>query len=123
MESRVYCFYDYINCSWFENPFISNLDCNMSAKGEDYIVAKTTNHDSLIGVIVTHTWSVKFGIRADVLNTEAINNTSLQEISLSYDALGNSINATFGNGNNRKYAVMIIVNQACFSGTMMNHLY
>lgn len=34
----------------------------------------------------------------------------------------NYLNSTFGNGNNKKYAVMIVVNQECFSGTMMSHL-
>ncbi len=54
---------------------------------------------------------------------EKSKDTESQDYSLDYSDLGNYLNETFENtGSNRKYAVMIVVNQACYSGTMISHL-
>ena len=86
------------------------------------IASKITVHDLLMIVIITHGGSGGFVVRADVSYNEAKSNPSSQSGWMSYSDLGNYINTKFGNNNNRKYAVMIIVNQACFSGTMMDSL-
>jgi len=89
----------------------------------DEIASRITMHDSLMIVIITHGGSGGFGIRVDVTGNEAVNNPSSQSGWMSYSDLGNYINTKFGDNDNRKYAVMIIVNQACFSGSMIDDLY
>ncbi len=89
----------------------------------DAIAANITKHDSLMIVIIAHGWNGGFIIHADIPRSEAERNPEEQETGLTYKKLGTYINSKFGNGYDRKYAVMIVVDQACYSGTMMNHLY
>ena len=88
----------------------------------DDISNKITVYDSLIIVIIAHGGSGGFLIRNDISNSEAQQHPNYQGTSIYYSDLGVYLNAKFGTGSNRKYAVMIVVNQACYSGTMMSHL-
>ncbi len=88
----------------------------------DEIGNKITVYDSLMIVIITHGGPGGFEIRADIPSSTAEEHPNTQATSMSYESFSNYINSKFGNGNNKKYAVMIVVNQACYSGTMMDHL-
>ena len=88
----------------------------------DEIASKITIHDSLMIVIIAHGGPGGFGIRADVPSCDVEEHPNTQATSLDYESFGYYLNSSFGNGNNRKYAVMVVVNQACFSGTMMPYL-
>ncbi|GEM_PF-3124558 len=89
----------------------------------DEIASKITTHDSLFITIVTHGGPGGFGIRSNADAQTSEDHPGWQGESVSYSDFGDYLSATFGNNANRKYAVMIIVNQACYSGTMMSHLY
>jgi hypothetical protein len=83
---------------------------------------KITVHDSLMIVTITHGYQGGFEIKNDISDSWAEQHPEDQGYYISYSDFGNYLNSKFGNGNNRKYAVMIVVNQACYSGSMMSHL-
>ncbi len=89
----------------------------------DVIESKITVHDSLFIAIITHGGQGGFGIRSNAGAQTSENHPGWQGESVSYSDFGDYINTTFGNNANRKYAVLIVVNQACYSGAMMHHLY
>jgi len=89
----------------------------------DSIASRITIHDLLMIVIITHGGPGGFGIRVDISKSEAEQYPERQGESITYSDFGNYLNAKFGSsGSGCKYAVMIIVNQACYSGTMMDYL-
>ncbi len=88
----------------------------------DDISNKITIHDSLFIVIIAHGGPGGFLIRNDTPDSEAQNHPDRQGATIDYSNLGTYLNTKFGTGSNRKYAVMIVVNQACYSGTMISHL-
>jgi hypothetical protein len=88
----------------------------------DEIASKITVHDSLMIVMITHGSSGGFGIRSDISQQVSEDHPNWQLTSLTYSYFGDYLTSIFGNNSNRKYAVMIVVNQACFSGSMMDEL-
>lgn len=64
----------------------------------------------------------KILIRNYIACCDAERHLNKQMAVIDYSNFGDYLNNAFGNSDNRKYAVMIVVNQACYSGTMMSHL-
>ncbi len=88
----------------------------------DDISNKITVYDSLFIVIISHGGPESFVIRADVSSGNAEGHPDTQATVMEYNNFGSYLNSKFGTGSNRKYAVMVVVNQACYSGTMISHL-
>jgi len=95
----------------------------------DELAKDSTKNDLILINIITHGGYYYeengfFGIRSDVSKQDAENDATQQKDSINYDDLGIYLSNRFGGDNRkeRKYAIMIMINQACYSETIIPNL-